>query len=58
MSIESRLTLCNLAIEMGARSGFVAPDESTLALARGPAVAPRGSQWEAALAHWRNARER
>jgi len=53
MTIESRLTLCNLSIEMGARSGFVAPDETTFAwLARRP-FAPRGRQWEAALAHWR-----
>src|SRR5712675_504382 len=52
MTIESRLTLCNLAIEMGARSGFVAPDETTFAWLAGRPFAPRGRQWNAALAHW------
>src|ERR1700736_315497 len=53
MAVESRLTLCNLAIEMGARSGLVAPDETTFAwLARRP-WAPQGRQWDAALSHWR-----
>jgi 3-isopropylmalate/(R)-2-methylmalate dehydratase large subunit len=53
MSIESRLTLCNLAIEMGARSGFVAPDESAFAWLAGRPFAPQGRHWDAALAHWR-----
>jgi 3-isopropylmalate/(R)-2-methylmalate dehydratase large subunit len=53
MTIESRLTLCNLAIEMGARSGFVAPDESTFAWLAGRPWAPQGPQWDVALAHWR-----
>jgi 3-isopropylmalate/(R)-2-methylmalate dehydratase large subunit len=53
MTIESRLTLCNLAIEMGARSGFVAPDETTFAWLAGRPWAPQGPQWDAALAHWR-----
>src|ERR1700716_2456895 len=53
MSIESRLTLCNLSIEMGARSGFVAPDETTFAWIEGRPWAPQGRQWDAALAHWR-----
>ncbi len=53
MSIESRLTLCNLSIEMGARSGFVAPDETTFAWVAGRPWAPRGEAWAAALAHWR-----
>ena len=52
MSIESRLTLCNLAIEMGARSGFVAPDETTFGWLAGRPFAPQGRQWDAALAHW------
>jgi 3-isopropylmalate/(R)-2-methylmalate dehydratase large subunit len=53
MSIESRLTLCNLAIEMGARSGFVAPDETAFAWLAGRPFAPQGRHWDAALAHWR-----
>jgi len=53
MPIESRLTLCNLTIEMGARSGFVAPDETTFSWLAGRPFAPRGAQWDAALAHWR-----
>ena len=53
MSIESRLTLCNLSIEMGARSGFVAPDDTTFAWLAGRPWAPQGAQWDQALAHWR-----
>jgi 3-isopropylmalate/(R)-2-methylmalate dehydratase large subunit len=53
MSIESRLTLCNLTIEMGARSGFVAPDDATFAWIEGRPWAPQGPAWEAALALWR-----
>ena len=53
MSIESRLTLCNLSIEMGARSGFVAPDETTFAWIAGRPWAPQASQWDTALVHWR-----
>jgi 3-isopropylmalate/(R)-2-methylmalate dehydratase large subunit len=53
MSIESRLTLCNLSIEMGARSGFVAPDNTTFSWLVGRPWAPQGPQWDAALAYWR-----
>ena len=53
LSIEGRLTLCNLAIEMGSRSGFVAPDDKTFAYLAGRPYAPQGAQWEAALAQWR-----
>ena len=49
MSIESRLTLCNLTIEMGARSGFVAPDDTTFEWLAGRPWAPQGAQWDAAL---------
>src|SRR5581483_3387984 len=53
MPIEQRMTLCNLNIEMGGRSGFVAPDESTFEwIARRP-YAPQGALWDRALAHWR-----
>jgi 3-isopropylmalate/(R)-2-methylmalate dehydratase large subunit len=53
MPIESRMTLCNLNIEMGGRSGFVAPDDSTLSWIAGRPFAPQGPMWERALAHWR-----
>jgi 3-isopropylmalate/(R)-2-methylmalate dehydratase large subunit len=53
MSIESRLTLCNMTIEMGARTGYVAPDETTFAWLAGRPYAPHGAAWDAALARWR-----
>ena len=53
MPIESRLTLCNLTIEMGARSGFVAPDDATFPWIAGRPFAPQGALWDSALAHWR-----
>ncbi len=53
LSIEARMTLCNLTIEMGSRSGFVAPDEKTFEYLAGRPYAPRGADWDAAIAHWR-----
>jgi 3-isopropylmalate/(R)-2-methylmalate dehydratase large subunit len=53
MPIESRMTLCNLNIEMGGRSGFVAPDDVAFSWIAGRPYAPRGAMWERALAHWR-----
>src|SRR5712691_10673630 len=53
MAMESRMTLCNLNIEMGGRSGFVAPDEATFAWIAGRPWAPKGAMWDAGLAHWR-----
>ena len=53
MSMEGRLTLCNLSIEMGARGGFVAPDDTTFAYLKGKQHAPKGEEWEKALAYWR-----
>ncbi len=53
MSIEGRLTLCNMAIEMGARNGLIAPDETTFTWLEGRPFAPTGRRWEAALAWWR-----
>jgi len=53
MSVEERLTVCNMSIEAGARAGMVAPDETTFAYLRGRPFAPSGDAWEAALAHWR-----
>jgi 3-isopropylmalate/(R)-2-methylmalate dehydratase large subunit len=53
MSIEERLTVCNMAIEAGARAGMVPPDETTFAYLQGRPFAPKGSQWDKALAYWR-----
>src|ERR1700686_2076210 len=53
MPIEQRMTLCNLNIEMGGRSGFVAPDEMTFQWIAGRPYAPQGAMWDRALAHWR-----
>ena len=53
MPVEQRMTLCNLNIEMGGRSGFVAPDETTFAWLEGRPYVPQGSLWERALAYWR-----
>jgi len=53
MPVEGRLTMCNMTIEMGARSGFVAPDETTFAWLEGRPYAPAGADWDAALAWWR-----
>jgi 3-isopropylmalate/(R)-2-methylmalate dehydratase large subunit len=53
MPIEQRMTLCNLNIEMGGRSGFVAPDDVAFAWIDGRPWAPKGAQWDTALAHWR-----
>ena len=53
MPIEQRMTLCNLNIEMGGRSGFVAPDETTFAWLAGRPYVPQGAEWDRALAYWR-----
>ena len=52
LSMEGRMTLCNMSIEGGARSGLVAPDATTFAYLHGRPLAPSGALWEAALAHW------
>lgn len=52
MSMEGRLTLCNLSIEMGARGGFIAPDETTFAYIKGREYAPKGEEWDKAVAYW------
>src|SRR5499433_3673294 len=53
MPIEQRMTLCNLNIEMGGRSGFVAPDDATFAWIAGRPYAPKGTMWDRALRVWR-----
>lgn len=52
MSMEGRLTLCNLSIEMGARGGFVAPDDITFKYLKGKDYAPKGEEWDKAVAYW------
>src|SRR5579864_212450 len=53
LSVESRMTLCNMSIEAGARAGMIAPDETTFAYIKGRRFAPQGKDWDAAVAHWR-----
>lgn len=53
LSMEGRLTLCNLSIEMGARGGFVAPDETTFEYIKGREYAPKGEDWDKAVAYWK-----
>jgi 3-isopropylmalate/(R)-2-methylmalate dehydratase large subunit len=54
MSIEGRLTVCNMAIEGGARSGLIAPDEKTFAYVKGRPYAPAGEDWDKAVAWWKS----
>ena len=56
LSMEGRLTLCNLSIEMGARGGIVAPDDTTFRYLKGREYAPKGEEWERAVAYWRTLR--
>ncbi len=53
LSMEGRLTLCNLSIEMGARGGFIAPDETTFEYIKGREFAPKGEEWDKAVAYWK-----
>ncbi|WP_315579050.1 3-isopropylmalate dehydratase large subunit [Hoylesella oralis] len=53
LSMEGRLTLCNLSIEMGARGGFVAPDEKTFEYLKNREYAPKGEEWNKAVAYWK-----
>lgn len=52
LSMEGRMTLCNLSIEMGARAGLIAPDATTFAYLKGRPAAPDGAAWDAAVARW------
>jgi 3-isopropylmalate/(R)-2-methylmalate dehydratase large subunit len=56
MSMEGRMTVCNMAVEAGSRAGLVAPDETTFAYLKGRPHAPQGDQWDAELARWRELR--
>ncbi|HEK0622576.1 TPA: 3-isopropylmalate dehydratase large subunit [Proteus mirabilis] len=53
LSMEGRMTLCNMAIEMGAKAGLVAPDETTFAYLKGRQFAPQASLWDEAVAYWK-----
>src|SRR5260221_10710372 len=53
LSVEGRMTLCNMSIEAGARAGMVAPDETTFAYVKGKRFAPQGADWDAGVARWR-----
>jgi len=56
LSMEGRMTLCNMSIEAGARAGMVAPDETTFAYVQGRRFAPKGEAWDAALKYWQTLR--
>lgn len=56
LPVEGRLTLCNMAVEFGAWTGIVAPDDSTIAYVRGRPYAPHGNNWDRAVAAWRDLR--
>eukprot|EP00960_Hanusia_phi_P023119 682998-Hanusia_phi.AAC.1 len=53
LSIEARMSICNMAIEAGARAGMIAPDETTFEYLKGRPLAPKGGEWEKAVAYWR-----
>ncbi len=53
LSMEGRMTICNMSIEAGARAGMIAPDETTFAYLKGRPLAPKGTDWDDALEHWR-----
>jgi len=53
LSMEGRMTICNMSIEMGARCGLIAPDETTFNYVKGREFAPKGEEWDKALAYWK-----
>ncbi len=53
LSMEGRMTMCNMSIEAGARAGMVAPDETTFAYIKGRPMAPTGEEWDKAVAYWK-----
>ena len=56
LSMEARMTVCNMSIEAGARAGLIAPDDTTFEYLKGRKHAPEGAEWDAAVAHWRSLR--
>jgi 3-isopropylmalate/(R)-2-methylmalate dehydratase large subunit len=53
LSMEARMTICNMSIEMGARGGMIAPDETTFEYIKGRQFAPKGEEWDSALSYWK-----
>ena len=53
LSMEARMTICNMSIEMGARGGMIAPDETTFAYLKGREFAPKGAEWDKKLGYWK-----
>ena len=53
LSMEGRMTICNMSIEAGARAGMIAPDETTFAYLKGRRFSPQGAAWDEAVAHWK-----
>lgn len=53
LSMEARMTVCNMSIEMGARGGMIAPDQTTFDYIKGRAQAPKGAEWDKAIAYWK-----
>ena len=53
LSMEARMTICNMSIEMGARGGLIAPDETTFAYLKGKQYAPKGEAWDKVVAYWK-----
>lgn len=56
LSMEGRMTVCNMSIEWGAKAGLIAPDQTTFDYIEGKPEAPKGADWDAALAHWKTLR--
>jgi 3-isopropylmalate/(R)-2-methylmalate dehydratase large subunit len=56
LSMEARMTICNMSIEMGARGGLIAPDETTFEYLKGKQYSPKGEDWDKAVAHWKTLR--
>lgn len=56
LSMEARMTICNMSIEMGARGGVIAPDETTFNYLKGKQYAPKGEEWDKAVANWKSLR--
>jgi 3-isopropylmalate/(R)-2-methylmalate dehydratase large subunit len=56
LSMEGRMTVCNMSIEWGAKAGLIAPDQTTFDYIEGRAEAPKGADWDAAVAHWKSLR--